>query len=45
MKKWKILTDPSQGQKWKLESEIFQQTKAQDQIASQLNSQHNKSYI
>ena len=33
-----ILTDPSQAQKLKLKSEIFQQTKAQVQTASQLNS-------
>ena len=40
-KKWKILTDPSQAQKSKPESEIFQQRKAQDQMASQLNSTKN----
>ena len=38
MKKQKIFTDPSQAQKLKLYSEIFQETKAQDQTASQLNS-------
>ena len=32
------LNRPSQAQKTKLESKIFQQTKAQDQMASQLNS-------
>ena len=32
------LKDPSQARKSKLQSEIFQQTKAQDQMASQLNS-------
>ena len=36
-----ILTDPSQARKSKLQSEIFQQTKAQDQTASQLNSARN----
>ena len=35
------LTDPSQAQKSKLKSEVFQQTKAQDQTASQLNSTKN----
>ena len=40
-KKWKILTDTSQAQKLKLQSEIFQQTKAQVQTASQLNSTKN----
>ena len=40
-KKYKILTDPFQAQKLKLSSEIFQQTKAQDQMASQLNSTKN----
>ena len=37
----KILTDSSQARKLKLESEIFQQTKAQVQMASQLNSTKN----
>ena len=32
------LTNPSQAQKSKLQSEIFQQNKVQDQTASQLNS-------
>ena len=40
-KEQKILTDPSQAQKLKLWSENFQQTKAQDQTASQLNSTKN----
>ena len=35
------LTNPSQAQKSKLQSEIFQQTEAQDQMASQLNSTKN----
>ena len=39
--KQKILTDPSQARKLKLQSEIFQQTKAQVQTASQLNSTKN----
>ena len=33
--------DPSQAQKSKLQSKIFQQTKAQDQMASQVNSTKN----
>ena len=37
-KKQKILTDTSQAWKSKLQSEILQETKAQDQTASQLNS-------
>ena len=37
----KILTDPSQAWKLKLQTEIVQQTKAQDQMASQLNSTKN----
>ena len=36
-----ILTDPSQARKLKLQSEIFQQTKAQVETASQLNSTKN----
>ena len=32
------LNKPKQARKSKLQSEIFQQTKAQDQMASQLNS-------
>ena len=35
------LTDPSEARKLKLSSEIFQQTKAQIQTASQLNSTKN----
>ena len=37
----KILTDPSQAWKLKLQTEIVQQTKAQDQMASQVNSNKN----
>ena len=36
-----ILTDPSQAWKLKLQLEMFQQTKAQDPMASQLNSTKN----
>ena len=35
------LNKPKQARKSKLQSEIFQQTKAQDQMASQLNSTKN----
>ena len=37
-KEMEILTDTSQARKSKLQSEILQETKAQDQTASQLNS-------
>ena len=40
-KKQKILTDPSQARKLKLQSKIFQQTIAEVQTASQLNSTKN----
>jgi len=41
-KKYKVLTDPSQTWKLKLYSKIFQQqTKSQDQMASQVNSTKN----
>ena len=40
-KKEKMWTVPSQAQKSKLLSKIFQQTKAQDQMASQVNSTKN----
>ena len=35
------LNKPSKARKFKLQSEIFQQTKAQDQTVSQLNSTKN----